>query len=213
MPCGGRLSRTSASGQGHTGFRGRQTGQTSARIEARGRHEIISGHLVVLGELVPPLDLATGQARVPLPGHAVVTGAALHLLAAATRAPAAIFTLNNIKTALYAAHNKQRTRCLRTMRSGSATAPRGQSRVPGLRPPSPWPGSIALSSCRLRGHNTQPQAVMSEVWLELEPEQFAGDPSLGLTPAAAANSRAHCRYYQHLTDNRDARRCGCGVSF
>ena len=105
MPCGGRLSRTSASGQGHTGFRGRQTGQTSARSEARGRHGLVSGHLVVLGQLVPPLDLATGQAGVPLPGHAVVTGAALQLLAAATRAPAAIVTLNIIKTALYAAHN------------------------------------------------------------------------------------------------------------
>ena len=103
MPCGGRLSRTSASGQGHTGFRGRQTGQTSARSEARGRHGLVSGHLVVLGKLVPPLDLATGQARVPLPGHAVVTGAALQLLAAASRAPAAIVKLNNynIKTALY----------------------------------------------------------------------------------------------------------------
>ena len=105
MPCGGRLSRTSASGQGHTGFRGRQTGQTSARSEARGRHGLVSGHLVVLCQLVPPLDLATGQAGVPLPGHAVVTGAALQLLAAASRAPAAIVTLNIIKTALYAAHN------------------------------------------------------------------------------------------------------------
>ena len=59
--------------------------------------------------------------------------------------------------------------------------------------------SVFMSTARSQ-HTTSSCHVRSVA--ELGPEQFAGDPSLGLTPAAAANSRAHCRYYQHLTDNR-----------